>query len=629
MTKAHFIRVAGTLMVLIAILWALAIQQRLGWNLYLGQFLYVLIALSTVVIMLRHPISKTRRWLIWAVDAPLGVLGCLAALYTVVRFPDLLDEANFRMHSTTGLAAAIIILTLLIEGVRRTAGLALAAIILIVLGFAIFAEYLPEPFAGRRFRPAPFLYSMAYQDGNVLGPPLAIVGTLVIAYILMGSVLQVTGGGRFFSDFAAALVGRSRGGSAKMAVTASGLFGTISGSAVSNVVSTGMITIPLMRKAGYRGVTAGGLEAIASTGGQLVPPVMGAVAFLMAVTAQVDYSAIVVAAILPSFLYYLGIYLQIDLIAGRDGIQGEGDAILRLGQVLKEGWVFPVPFLILIFGLFALVWRAEYAALAATLSLLVLKCLFPGQNARPTWRTVLDAMGDTAEASVSIVFIAAGAGIVIGALNSSGVLFMITGALLDLGSGNLPLLLLVSGALCIILGMGMPTVGVYALLSTLVAVPLVQLGIDKMAAHFFVLYFGMLSMITPPVAIAAFAAAAISGESAMRTGFEAMRLGWSIYVLPFIFVVQPALLMQGSAADVVVVTIRSILGIYLITAAMVGFMATRLNLAQRGLFTLVGVPLLLPIAILPGGAYAAAASTAIGLVLIALQFRRGATARPA
>ena len=239
---------------------------------------------------------------------------------------------------------------------------------------------------------------------------------------------------------------------------------------------------------------------------------MGAAAFLMAVVAEVEYSAVVLASIIPAVLYYVGLFLQIDLIAARDGIRGErGEGQSVLGE-LRHGWVFVLPFIVLLYGLFALVWRPEYAALMATASMIAALMIFGHRGKRPTLRTFADAMAGTADAAVSIVFIAAAAGIVIGALNSSGVLFNISEAIVDIGGRNLPLLLVLSAVMCIILGMGMPTVGVYALLSSLIAVPLVDLGIDKIAAHLFVLYLGMMSMMTPPVAIAAFAAAAIAGS---------------------------------------------------------------------------------------------------------------------
>lgn len=620
MTRTTLIRVLGTAIVLTAVFWALNVQRLLGLNLYKGQFLYLLVALSAVVIFIRHPFDPSRPGVSRAVDIPLCGLGTLAALYTVLRFPQFLDDASFRDYSTFGLVIAVALIILLIEGVRRTAGIALAIIAVCAILIAIFAQYLPGVLAGREFRADAFLYQMAFQDGNILGAPLSIVGTVVIAFVLMGAMLQAAGGGDFFSRLAAAMMGSSRGGSAKIAVTASGFFGAISGSAVSNVVSTGMITIPMMEKAGYKKETAAGLEAVASTGGQLVPPVMGAAAFLMAVVAEVDYSAVVIASIIPAVLYYVGLFLQIDLIAARDGIRGERVEGLTVRGELRHGWVFVLPFVVLIYGLFALVWRPEYAALVATASMVVALMVFGHHCERPTLKTFADAMAGTADAAVSIIFIAAVAGIVIGALNSSGVLFNISEAIVDVGGRNLPLLLVLSAIICIILGMGMPTVGVYALLSSLIAVPLVDLGIEKIAAHLFVLYLGMMSMMTPPVAIAAFAAAAIAKSEPLRTGFKAMRLGWSAYIIPFVFVLDPALILNGTPLDSIAAVLRACLGIWLVTAAIVGFSAAALHGGRRAAYAILGMALLIPGNVVPGGTALALAVLALGVAVVLYEF---------
>lgn len=622
MTVARLVNALGFLLVAAAILWSLSIHRSLGFNFFGGQYLYFLLGLATLTIFITQPFVRTRprrsRW----VDIPIAVIGATAMFLTVVIFPDLIDQANFRDYGMLGLTLAAINILVLVEGVRRTAGPALTIIVVAAVAVAVFAQYLPSPLTGRPFRFESFLYKMAYLDGNILGAPLAIVGAVVIAFIFMGSMLQATGGGEFFSNLAAALMGRSRGGSAKIAVTASGFFGAISGSAVSNVVSTGMVTIPLMRKAGYKPHVAGAIEAVASTGGQLVPPVMGAAAFLMAVMTQTNYSVIVVASIVPALLYYLALFLQIDLMAGRDNIQGmDQDKLPSVWSELRHGWVFLQPFAVLIFGLFSLAWRPEYAALAATASMYVALLIFGFKGQRPGISHILQAFRDTAEASVGIIFIAAAAGIVIGALNDSGVLFAITGAILALGGTNLPLLLVLCAILCIILGMGMPTVGVYALLSTLVAAPLVDLGIHLVAAHLFVLYFGMMSMITPPVAVASFAAAAISRTRPMQTGWAAVQLAWAAYIIPFVFVVNPALILQGSPTEVLFAVVRATIGVWLVSACIIGFLNHHLSAATRLIYIALGVILLVPGLALPGGLWIGGGVTlALGLAVLAYEF---------
>ena len=622
MTSRRIVNALGFLMVSAAILWALSVHRMLGFNFFNGQYLYLLLALATSVIFFTFPSIPSRPQLSRYIDVPLGLFGAGAMLVTMAMFPTLIDQANFREYGPLGLFLAAMTILVLIEGVRRTAGPALTIIVIAALALAVVAQYLPAPLTGRPFRTESFLYKMAFLEGNILGAPLSIVGAVVVAFIFMGSMLQATGGGQFFSDLAAALMGRSRGGSAKIAVTASGFFGAISGSAVSNVVSTGMVTIPLMKKAGYKPHVAGAIEAVASTGGQLVPPVMGAAAFLMAVTTQTDYSVIVIASIVPAFLYYLALFLQIDLMAGRDGIGGvQGERLPSAREELRHGWVFVLPFAVLIFGLFSLAWRPEYAALCATASMLVAIMIFGFKGERPGLSEVVSAFRDTAEASVGIIFIAAAAGIVIGALNDSGILFTITGAILAVGSTNLPLLLILAAGLCIILGMGMPTVGVYALLSTLVAAPLVDLGIHVLAAHLFVLYFGMMSMITPPVAVASFAAAAISRTGAMQTGWSAVQLAWAAYIIPFVFVVNPALIMSGTVVEIVLAVARATIGVWLVSACIVGYLNHRLSVPLRAGYAVLGTALLVPGLALPGGLWAGGSLTlAAGLAVLAYEF---------
>ncbi|MAO52434.1 MAG: C4-dicarboxylate ABC transporter permease [Pusillimonas sp.] len=600
--KTKIVSALGLILVLLAILWALNFQRVLGFNLYKGQYLYVLIAVATAVVFLTNPLLAGRPRLSLLIDAPLALAGILAALFISFDFEVLIDQANLYDFNWLGQLLAAVVIVVLIEGVRRSAGLSLALIIIASILLAYFATSLPDAISGRPFRLDSFLYKMAYLEGNILGAPLVIVGSVVITFVFMGAVLHATGGGQFFSNLSAALFGGSRGGSAKIAVTASGLFGAISGSAVANVISTGMITIPMSRKAGYKAETAAGLEAVASTGGQLVPPVMGAAAFLMAATLKVEYSVVVLAALVPSFLYYLALYLQVDLIAARDGIKGlpKKDRPNALSE-LRDGWLFVMPFAVLIFGLFSLAWRPEYAALIATASLFLALCVFGVRGKRPSVPQLWAAVRDTAVASVGIILIAAGAGIVIGALNTSGILFKVTEAIVDMGGHNLVGLLVLAALICIVLGMGMPTVGVYALLSTLVAAPLVALGIDALAAHLFVLYFGMMSMITPPVAIASFAAAGLAGTPPMKTALEASRLAWSAYVLPFIFVANPALILDGSFFDVVLAVTRATAGVWLVTACVVGYLGQPLSPLRRGLYLLLGVALLLPKTVYPEG----------------------------
>lgn len=435
---------------------------------------------------------------------------------------------------------------------------------------------------------------LALDTGGILGTPLAIAATVVVVFVAFGRLLDHLGGAAFFTDLATAAMGGFRGGAAKIAVLGSSLFGSISGSAVSNVATTGVVTIPLMRRAGFPRETAGGIEAVASTGGQLTPPVMGAAAFLMAEFLEIPYADVVVAALLPALLYYAAIFMQADLTAARDGIVGIGAAERpRVAPTLKAGWMFLVPFAALIWALFAGNYQPATAGLFATLALLLIAPLMPKARALLAPRDLLAALAQGGAALSGILVITAAAGVVIGVLNETGLSFGLTAYLVGFAREDVVLLLALAALVSIVLGMGMPTVAVYVLLAALVAPALIRLGIHPTAAHMFVLYFGMMSMITPPVAIAAFAAASLSGGGPMRTALAAMKFGWPAFVLPFAFALNPALILEGSWQAVALSLSLAVFGVLAVTLALVGHFGRPLPLALRIAVFLPGTAALL------------------------------------
>jgi len=417
------------------------------------------------------------------------------------------------------------------------------------------------------------------------------------------------------------LVGRYRGGQAKIAVTASGFFGSISGSVVSNVVTTGVISIPLMRSAGYRGIQAGAIEAVASTGGQLMPPIMGAAAFLMAEFLEIPYKEVVVAALIPAILYYVALFILADLEAARTNIKPmKKEDIPGFIDVLKTGWYFPLPFVVLIVALFVYNYSPEMSALLAVVVIICTSMLFGYKGQRLTISNLFEAIRQTGHSVLDIIMIGAAAGIVIGILNVTGVGFGLSLVLVELGGTNIFLLLFVSALVCILLGMGMPTVAVYLMLATLVAPALIEVGIDPMAAHLFILYFGMMSMITPPVAIAAFAASSLTGKDPMATGFAAMRFGWFAYLVPFLFVVVPELLMVGSTMSILLIFVKSVFGIWLISVTLMGYVIQPINIVKRALFGIAGVGMFLPDTIFNAGIPLAIIGLLIAIGTIGYEF---------
>jgi TRAP transporter 4TM/12TM fusion protein len=599
-----------------AIAWAADLPPRLGLLLYTEQYLCGMLAVALPLVYLTARASRTAPaervpWYDWAAAAA----GFLAAGYMAARYPVLAELLAER--PADGFVAGLVVMLLIIEGLRRTAGMALAGIILGVVALALVGHLLPGALAGRPVEWDQLAYYLAWDPSAMLGTPMVVVTTIVTAYVFFGQVLLKSGGSAFFTEISMALVGRFRGGQAKIAVIASGLFGSISGSAVSNVVTTGVITIPLMRRAGYRAVDAGAIEAVASTGGQLMPPIMGAAAFIMADFLQIPYTDVVIASLVPAILYYAALFIVADLEAGRRGITRIPEAdIPHAWPVLKSGWIFPLPFAVLIGTLFFLNYSPELAALASAAVILGTGAIIGYRGKRLGWRDLLDALRSTGVAVLDIFMIGAAAGLVIGVLNLTGLGFGLTLALVKLGGGNAFLLLAIGAAVCILLGMGMPTAGVYILLSTLVAPALVEVGFLPIAAHLFILYFGMMSMITPPVALAAFAAASLSGADAMRTGFAAMRFGWLAYVIPFMFVYAPTLLMEGPPFAIVLATITAALGVWLVSVGVVGYLARPQSAAERLLYVIAGIALVIPADAFPGALATDVGGFVLGVVLV-------------
>jgi TRAP transporter 4TM/12TM fusion protein len=604
-------------LVLTVVGWVLDLPRSwFGLGLYTEQFLVAVLGFALALAFL----PRGARW--W--DAGASALGLAVCLYVAWRYPALQLELTSRPLEGVLLAAALAALVL--EGTRRTSGAPLVLIVLIGCVYALFGEHLPGIFQSR---PVQFTRLLVYEglDTNaLLGAPLNIGVSVVIPFILMGQILSRCGGSEFFTDLARAWMGRYRGGSAKIAVVGSAFFGMISGSAVANVSAVGVVTIPMMKRAGFPAALAGAVEAVGSTGGQLMPPVMGAAAFLMAEVLQVSYASVCIAAAIPAVLYYLALFCQVDLEAAKRGIHGEpAQNLPRTRAVMRDGWYFPIPFAVLLYAL--LVWnmRAEYCALLATGVLVFCALAFGFRGHRYSVKEVLLAAISTGGAVVDLILIVAVAGMFIGILNITGLAFGLTLQLLTLTGQSVGVLLLLTAGLGVLLGMGMPTVGVYIIMATLVAPALVKIGIAPMAAHMFVLYFGIMSMVTPPVALAAFAAANIGGADPNRTGWTAARIGWAAYIVPFLFVFSPSLLMQGEPMTIAWAAITAALGIWLGTIGVVGFFYRPLSAALRALYVVAGVLTLIPADMFRGAYLTDVVGLAMGVVLLGRELRLGRT----
>jgi len=566
-----------------------------GLSLYTEQVLAGLLAIATPLVFL-HVSAAGERGRAGAVpwyDAAAAVAGCAASAYLAIRYASLSELTS--KQPWDGLLAAGVLLVLFLEGLRRTSGSALFYTTLAFIALAMSGGMLPGEFAARSIPLPRLAYYLVWDSSAILGIAIKIIATVVVVYVFFGQVLLKAGGSTFFTDVAMALMGKYRGGPAKIAIVGSSLFGSISGNIVSNVLTVGTVTIPLMKRAGFRPHLAAAIEACASTGGQITPPVMGIAAFIMAEFLQVPFYEVALAAVIPALLFYVALFIQVDLEAAKSKILPmPREEIPRLGRVLAEGWYFLLPLAALVYSLFGLNYEPEMAGLVATAIVLALGVLVPFRGRRIGFHDLGVMLREAGIAVLDLFMLGAAAGIMIGALNYSGVGFTLTLVLILLAGGSLIALLVLSAVANIILGLGLPTVGVYIVLATLVAPALVKMGIAPMAAHMFIMYYGCLSMISPPVAIAAFVAANLAGADPNRTGWVAMAFGWTLFVIPFLFVFSGTLLLKGDPLSIAVDLSLAVAGVWFISAAMMGYAARPLGLAARVCHGVTGLCLFMP-----------------------------------
>jgi TRAP transporter 4TM/12TM fusion protein len=626
--------------VLIVVGWIFNVPGRFQIGLFTEQMLAAVLGLSLALTFLMFPLSMREtgeeavaqralsgeQAVAGPVDWVLAALSLACCFYVAIRYPELIRELVARPWS--GVIIASIIVLLVFEASRRVTGLALVIIVLVLCAHALLGWMLPEMFASRYVTLSRLMVYLGVDTNALLGNTLQIAVIVVVPFIIMGQVLTRCGGADFFSDLAACLMGQFRGGSAKIAVVGSAFFGMVSGSAVANVASVGTITIPLMKKSGFPGHTAGAIEAVGSTGGQICPPVMGAAAFLMAEYLQVPYAEVMVAAIIPAFLWYATLFIQVDLESAKLGIHGQPRSELpSIGKVMREGGHFLIPFIVLVLGLLYLNWEPEYAALMGTGVLIVMVLVVPHKGRRMTVREVLSAVVASGGAVVDIIAVTAIAGILIGAMNLTGVTFSLTQQLIGISGGSLPLLLLITGFAAFILGLPLPTVGVYVILATLAAPALVQAGVSPMQAHMFVLFNGLLGMVTPPVALAAFAAATIAKADQWKTGWIATRMSWCCYLIPFLFAYSPTLIMRGDPLSILLSLTLALLGILMGTMAVVGFFTAPIPPAHRIAYALIALMLLAQPAMFEGAVWLNVTGVVLAAAAIAREIARG-RARP-
>lgn len=495
-------------------------------------------------------------------DIVLIVCSVSSIAYLLVMYNTPMRMSTGTSFAPVGISyAAVAGIALIMEITRRITGLALVVIAGVFLAYVFTGPMLPG-FLSYPGLSAQRFFSQVFTDAGVLGPTVAVSSTYIILFIIFGAVLQASRVGEYFINFAFAVAGRSRGGPAKVAIFASGLMGMINGTSAGNVVSTGSLTIPLMKKVGYRKQAAGAIEAAASTGGQIMPPIMGAGAFIMAEITGIPYTEIAIAAIIPAVLYFVSVYFMVDLEAARTGMRGmRSEELPEFSRLAKQVYLF-LPVIILIVALF-LGYSVIRAGTLAMVSAVVVSWFSPHKMGI---RSVLHALDLASHTALQIIIVCACAGVIVGVISLTGVGARFSSLLLNLAATSQLLAMVFAMLISILLGMGMPTTAAYAVAATVVAPGLIELGIPPLTAHFFVFYFAVVSAITPPVALASYAAAGISGADAMSTSVESFKIGLAAFIVPFMFFYNHALLMEGGVLQIVQVLITALFGVYLLSS---------------------------------------------------------------
>lgn len=505
---------------------------------------------------------------------------------------------------TLGILVTLGLAISLLEALRRLIGWVLPVLIVTVVAATYWQDFLPGLLRGTGFTLDRLTYALYVGEGGIFGIPFAIATSIIIVFLIFGSLLQKAGGGQWFMDISHAIAGWSRGGPAKTAVVSSAAFGSISGSPSGNTATTGAFTIPLMIRTGYSREFAGGVESVASTGGMILPPVMGAVAFIMADLLAIPYAAVVKAALIPAILFFLVLFASVHFRALREGLKGLPRATLPpLLATLVSGWRYVLPIIVLTY---VLIFMQLDPAIAGLYSLPVLiLCSFFTRD-RSLWLTPKNVWSGLIEAVLRwrlIALVTASVGIMIGALNLSGLGVKVSSFIVEVGGGNLIITLLLVGIASLILGMGLEIIPLYLTLVVLTAPALVDLGLMPMQAHLFVIFWGLASFITPPVCNAVYTACAISGGGVWRTGAEAVRLGAAVFLVSIAFALNPSLLMEGSVGEIILAAGTALLGSVILAAGLQGYILWRMSRPQRLLFLIAGLLLLAPGIV--GGAIAA------------------------
>ncbi|MCB5725061.1 TRAP transporter permease [Mitsuokella jalaludinii] len=566
------------------------------------------------LVYLLYPTRKSwSRYKVHPFDVLLAVFGAATPAYIVMEYQHLVLRSG--TVSGIDLVVGLLGILLVIEATRRIVGLPMVCVVLAFLIYAFAGPYMPGVLAHRGLTIEQLVGHLYFTTEGIFGIPLGVSSTFIFLFILFGAYLESTGLGKFFIDLANAIAGWASGGPAKVAVLSSGLMGTVSGSSVANVVGTGSLTIPMMKKLGYHKDFAGAVEAAASTGGQLMPPVMGAAAFLMAEFVGVPYIDIVKAAIVPAFLYFAGIWLGVHFEAKRGNLKGiPRNQLPKIGTILRERGHLALPLIVIVYLLVSGYTPMRAALVAIVLSIL---CSALRKSTRMKPIEIVRGLDRGARNVLSVLVACASAGIIIGVVTKTGVGLKLASGLLDLSGGLLLPTMFFTMITAIILGMGVPTTANYVITSTIAAPALVQMGVPVLCAHMFVFYFGIIADVTPPVALAAFAGSGISGGNPLRTGINASKLAIAAFIIPYMFVLSPVLLMiEGTAFDLLLTILTALIGMVALSSALIGYLADDCSTIERLVLIAGGLMMIKP------GFLTDIAGFALFVVILFLQLKR-------
>ncbi len=582
----------------------LAVNQIYNLGFFVGyvmldsRYMYLITGVMLCMVFITFPANKHSPGHVPWYDIAIMVVIALIFAYFAFYAERIVLEAWEYTAPPVGVWLALLTWVIVLEAGRRAGGWPVFAIVLLFSLYPTFAASLPSVIAALSIPVQDAAIFHVLGEESLFGIPMQVFAQLVFGFLIFGISLQYTGGGPFFINLAFALLGHLRGGPAKVSIFSSGLMGSMSGGPISNVLTTGPLSIPAMRRIGFSKEYAAGVEACASTGGVFMPPIMGATAFVMASFLNISYVSVAIAALVPSVLYFFGLYMQIDAYAARKKLSGlPRDELPKLGTVFKEGWYFIAVFISLIWML-VYMQREAVAPFYATALLLVINQFTKHKLDLDRFMQLVATMG---KLLAELAGILAAIGLIIGGLAVTGIAGTIANDLVYLAGENVVILLLMGALTSFILGIGMTVTAAYIFLAIVLVPALTNSGLDPLASHMFVMYWGMLSFITPPVALAAFAAASVANVSPMRAGIEAMRLGAIIYVVPFFFVFNPALLLQGSALENLQAISTALVGVALVSAAIQGYLIGVGDLGKgagailiRGLVAVSGLTLALP-----------------------------------